>query len=91
MTEGFTINELAAFLLSEIIRLNANSKLMITLLREKGLMPEYEARYTDTLKATIDEILENFPSLQPFLNELKQRLSDGETKDSEEETADKEG
>ena len=76
MAEGFSINELVAFLLSEIIRLNVNSELTMAMLREKGLISEYEARYEETLKSTIDDMITKFPFLQPFFQELQARLSE---------------
>ena len=76
MAEEFSINELVAFLLSEIIRLNVNSELTMTLLREKDLISEYEARYEETLKSTIDGMIAKFPFLQPFFQELQARLSE---------------
>ncbi|MFQ6041920.1 MAG: hypothetical protein ACE5PV_13765 [Candidatus Poribacteria bacterium] len=76
MAEGFSINELVAFLLSEIVRLNVHSELSMALLREKGLISEYEARYEETLKSTIDGMIAKFPFLQPFFQELQARLSE---------------
>jgi len=76
MAERFSINELVAFLLSEIIRLNVNSELTMTILREKGLIPEYEARYKETLKSTVDGMTAKFPFLQPFFQELYGILSE---------------
>jgi hypothetical protein len=38
----------------------------MTILREKGLIPEYEARYKAILKSTVDGMTAKFPFLQPF-------------------------
>jgi hypothetical protein len=76
MSEGFPVNELVAFLLSEIVRLNVNSELTIKLLREKGLIEEEKSLYEETLKSTIDDMIGKFPFLQPFFQELQVRLSE---------------
>ncbi|HIE25858.1 TPA: hypothetical protein EYP66_01065 [Candidatus Poribacteria bacterium] len=89
MTEGFSINELVAFLLSEIIRLNVNSELTMIILREKGLISEYEARYEETLKSTIDDMIAKFPFLKPFFQELQARLSEEKVVESEDEKLEK--
>ena len=85
MAEGFSINELVAFLLSEIIRLNVNSELTMAMLREKGLISEYEARYEETLRSTIDDMITKFPFLQPFFQELQARLSEEKVVENEDE------
>ena len=85
MAEGFSINELVAFLLSEIIRLNVHSELTMAFLREKHLISEYEARYEETLKSTIDDMIAKFPFLQPFFQELQSRLSEEDKKAEQEE------
>jgi len=76
MAEGFSINELVAFLLSEIIRLNVNAELTMTILQEKGLISEYEERYEETLKSTINDMISKFPFLNPFFQELEGMLSE---------------
>jgi len=74
--EEFSTNELLAFILSEIVKLRAHSKLISDFLNEKGLIAEYESRYQESLKTTVDEIIKDFPFLQLFLKELKRRMSE---------------
>jgi len=81
--EEFSTNELLAFILSEIVKLRAHSKLVSDFLREKGLLSEYESRYQESLKTTVDEIIKDFPFLELFLKELKRIMSKSTEKEAE--------
>ena len=74
--EDFSVNELLAFILGEIVKLRAHSKLISDFLREKGLLSEYESRYQESLKTTVDEIIKDSPFLELFLQELKKIMSE---------------
>jgi len=77
----FSTNELLAFILGEIVKLRAHSKLINDFLSEKGLIAEYESRYQASLKTTVDEIIKDFPFLQLFLKELQKRMSEPSEKE----------
>lgn len=83
--EEFSTNELLAFILSEIVKLRSHSKLTSDFLREKGLISEYESRYQESLKTTVDEIIKDFPFLDLFLKELKRMMSKPRVEESEAE------
>lgn len=82
--EEFSTNELLAFILSEIVKLRTHSKLISDFLREKGLISEYESRYQESLKTTVDEIIKDFPFLQLFLKELQKVMSEPVEEEKEE-------